>query len=112
MECDTGSNESGHKGTKMAAKLTQKNVNTFDKQTAVRLEEVHLLQLAEQEMLGNNLWEHGCHTKTSSNLDEISCNQRLTGSKLQIYFDSKTNQFLATELSKKKMKTSFKLRKN
>ena len=34
MECDTGSNEEGHKDTKKAAKLTQKIEHTFDSQTA------------------------------------------------------------------------------
>ena len=46
MEVDTGYNESGHKATKMAARLTQKREETFDYQTAIRLEEVHLLDLA------------------------------------------------------------------
>ena len=30
MEYDTGSNKSGHKATKVAARLTQKNESTFD----------------------------------------------------------------------------------
>ena len=31
QEHDTGANESGHKITKVAAKLTQKNIRTFEK---------------------------------------------------------------------------------
>ena len=58
MEVDTGSNESGHKETKVAAKLTQKKAKTFDKQTAERLDEIHLLALAKEEMKGRPLWTY------------------------------------------------------
>ena len=58
MNVDTGSNESHHKGTKVAAKLTQKNVNTFETQTDQRLEEFHLLDLAMCELDGDSLWEY------------------------------------------------------
>jgi hypothetical protein len=49
-EVDTGSNESGHKETKVAAKLTQKNVATFEYQTLTRLDEFMLIDLAMHEM--------------------------------------------------------------
>jgi hypothetical protein len=52
LEVDTGFNEGGHKATKVAAKLTQRNEKTFDKQVAIRLEEVHLLELARYELSG------------------------------------------------------------
>jgi len=52
LEVDTGFNEGGHKATKVAAKLTQRNEKTFDKQVAICLEEVHLLELARYEMNG------------------------------------------------------------
>ena len=58
MEFDTGSNESGHKITKKAALLTQKNVETFDRQTSIRVEEVHLLELAQEEMEGRAKWDY------------------------------------------------------
>ena len=59
MEFDTGSNESGHKETKVAAKLTQKNESTFDFQTCVRLDEFLLIDLAVEEMTGNcKLWKY------------------------------------------------------
>ena len=58
MEHDTGSNESGHKVTKVAAKLTQKNIKTFEKQTAIRLIEFHVIQLAMAELEGYRLWEY------------------------------------------------------
>ena len=58
MEVDTGSNESGHKPTKTAAKLTQRNKATFDIQTAARLDETHLLDLAMEEMKGRPVWDY------------------------------------------------------
>ena len=58
MEVDTGSSEAGHKGAKTAAKLTQKKFETFDKQTAIRLEEVHLLELAQHEINDNPIWDY------------------------------------------------------
>ena len=53
---DTGSNESGHKPTKTAAKLTQRNEDTFDQQTAKRLEELLMIELAMLEIDGDILW--------------------------------------------------------
>jgi hypothetical protein len=49
-EVDTGSNESGHKETKVAARLTQKNEATFDFQTCTRLDEFMLIDLAMHEL--------------------------------------------------------------
>ena len=58
-EHDTGSNESGHKETKVAARLTQKNQATFDYQTMVRLDEFYLMDLAIDELNdGPKLWEY------------------------------------------------------
>jgi len=50
MNFDTGSDESGHKPSKAAAKLTQKRTETFDAQVNKRLIEVHLLELATEEI--------------------------------------------------------------
>ena len=55
---DTGANESHHKITKVAAKLTNRNHATFEKFTAQRLWEFLLLDLAQQEMDGRPLWEY------------------------------------------------------
>lgn len=49
-EVDTGSNESGHKEEKVAARLTQKNETTFDFQTCTRLDEFMLIDLAMHEL--------------------------------------------------------------
>jgi hypothetical protein len=58
MNVDTGSNESHHKTTKIAAKLTQKDIRTFEKQTSDRLDDFHVLNLAMQEIQGNPLWAY------------------------------------------------------
>jgi len=58
MEYDTGCNESGHKKTKRAAKLTQKKEETFDEQVSIRLQEEHLLGLAREELRGRQPWNY------------------------------------------------------
>jgi len=55
---DTGSNESHHKTTKIAAKLTQKDATTFEKQTSDRMDDFHVLDLAIQELEGRPLWQY------------------------------------------------------
>lgn len=58
MNFDTGSDEKGHKPTKSAAKMTQKNQDTFTFQTAIRRTEFHMIDLAMQELEGKNLWDY------------------------------------------------------
>jgi hypothetical protein len=58
MNVDTGSNESHHKRTKVAAKLTQKDIKTFEKQTSNRCDDFHVLDLAMEEIDGRPLWEY------------------------------------------------------
>ena len=58
MIFDTGTNETGHKPTKTAATLTQKNFDTFDQQTNEHLLETHLLSLAMEEIAGRPLWKY------------------------------------------------------
>ena len=55
---DTGNNESHHKTTKVAAKLTQRDITVFELQTAKRLCEFILVDLAMAEMDGLNMWEY------------------------------------------------------
>ena len=58
-EFDTGSNESHHKPSKHAAKLTQRREETFDFQTATRLTEFLCIDLAMQEVEHGNVgWEY------------------------------------------------------
>jgi hypothetical protein len=58
MVVDTGSNESHHKTTKIAAKLTQKDVKTFEQQTSNRLDDLQVLELALAELEGRPLWRY------------------------------------------------------
>ena len=55
---DTGSNESHHKLTKLCAKLTQRDISEFEKQTSARLVEYLLLELAMAELGGRSIWEY------------------------------------------------------
>jgi len=52
MEVDAPFNEMHHKPSKSAAALTQKDKSKFEEQIYARLEEVHLLELAAEEMEG------------------------------------------------------------
>ena len=58
MNYDTGSNESHHKETKVAAKMTQKDLANFEKSTAFRLWEFHIIRLALEEINNRPLWAY------------------------------------------------------
>lgn len=58
MNVDTGSNESHHKTTKVAAKLTQKDIKTFERQTSDRSDDFEVLDLANEEINHRPLWEY------------------------------------------------------
>ena len=58
LEVDTGFNESHHKLTKIAARLTQKNESTFDFQTCTRLDEFFTIDLAMEEVNGRRLCDY------------------------------------------------------
>ena len=61
-EFDTGSNESHHKESKYAAKLTQRKESTFNLQTAQRLTEFMCIDLAMEELLHDRcVWEYFLH---------------------------------------------------
>jgi len=58
-EYDTGSNESHHKVSKVAAKLTQRKEATFNYQVAKRMTEFLVIEYAMVEILdGKRLWEY------------------------------------------------------
>ena len=64
MEFDTGSNESHHKTSKQAAKLTQRNEATFNFQTATRLIEFMALDMAMSELNEfRKVWEYFDHAE-------------------------------------------------
>ena len=58
MEVDTRYNEMHHKPSKKAAALTQKDKSKFEEQIHTRLEEVHLLELAAEEMEGRGVMHY------------------------------------------------------
>ena len=58
-EFDTKANEGHHKGMKKAAKLTQRNYRTFNQQTAKRMTEFEIIDMAIREIEeGLCLWEY------------------------------------------------------
>ena len=105
MEVDTGSNESGHKPTKRAAKLTQKNKATFEIQTATRLEEMHLLDLALEEIEGRPLWDYFNGFENYGQLEtELKANAHIGGTKFRCYTDNEgINQCAAVRKIKGKL---------
>ena len=75
-EFDTGSNESHHKPTKAAAKLTQRKESTFNYQTALRITEFLLIDLAMAEVnLDANIWEYFDDSTDVHVNDEDSSNE-------------------------------------
>jgi hypothetical protein len=96
---DTGSNESHHKLTKLCAKLTQRDVSEFEKQTATRLVEFLLLDLAMAELEGKTIWEYfvldQCRGKLKSDQIADKDEEVVTGgSQLQVEFDDEKEQIM------------------
>lgn len=87
LEVDTGSNESGHKPTKTAAKLTQKQRETFEIQTANRLDEVFLLDLADLEFSGKPLWHYYVGHDFPNQEDPIEDSSSTGGAKYRVTRD-------------------------
>ncbi len=108
-EVDTGSNEAGHKPAKVAAKLTQKKAATFDQQTSLRIEEVHLLDLANEEIQGRPPWIYfdGYEFPEQMEVDEEE--PRLGGAKFECYFDDLTGKNEIQLLSRMKEKNKLKV---
>ena len=94
MNVDTGSNESHHKTTKIAAKLTQKDIRTFEKQTSDRLDDFHVLNLAMEEIEGDPLWRYlDTYRDVETEIGEVQDNRDTTtigGMKLTTYIDPET----------------------
>ena len=109
MEFDTGSNESGHKATKKAAKLTQKAEETFDEQTHIRLEEVELLELANQHKLGRPLWHYPCGYEHETKTNPITCETKIGGAEIRVHYNAQLSKNCATLLTRCKEKSSFRL---
>lgn len=90
---DTGCNESHHKTTKQCAKLTQKDVTVFEMQTAKRVMEMHLLDLAMCEIAGLKKYEYFCLDQTRGPIDPKEQDPGITdktitgGAEIQVFWD-------------------------
>jgi hypothetical protein len=114
MNVDTGSNESHHKRTKVAAKLTQKDPTKFEEQTCNRLDDLHVLDLTLLEMEGRALWDYEAgdpSTKANPggvvpvNEDEVSDKNRVGGTMFEVYKDE-LDQLLMRVAGQRKKKQS------
>ena len=115
MNVDTGSNESHHKITKVAAKLTQKDPTTFEHQTLHRLDDLHTLDLAFAELKGRCLWQYeegyrqapaapmSGEGHDNSNGDDDASNHT-GGMKFEVYQGAHNNRLLAIISGKAKNK--------
>ena len=100
LEVDTGSNESGHKVTKVAAKLTQRNEETFDEQTSIRLEEVHLLDMAKAELEGKFIGDYLDKTRNPPAQNTEKEETTVGGSEYHFFFDNERQKYCACTTKK------------
>jgi hypothetical protein len=103
MNVDTGSNESHHKVTKIAAKLTQKDIKNFEKQTSNRMDDFHVLDLAMEELNGRPLWKYfeGYHHMETPEVQlEAETMQKTGGMKLKVFWDIEQNDIHARIVTK------------
>ena len=119
-EVDTGSNEAGHKDEKLAAKLTQKNIKTFDMQTCTRLDEFLLIDLALEEMKGRKLWHYydnlaRSRPKKPVTVDDNDGNSKdalpegaTGGTAMAVFHNEKDNNRLYYSMGGEKKKTNHK----
>jgi len=95
LEVDTGSNEVGHKLAKTAAKLTQKKFETFDIQTAKRLEEMDLIGLAMEEIRGRPLWDYWQGYEHDEVMEKDPDPPRVGGAILKFFTNPQTGRNVA-----------------
>ena len=69
LNVDTSNNEEHWKPAKAAAKLTQKDMNVFERQAATRLVEFNLLDLAMEQQRGLVVWDYLGEGNTLLDLD-------------------------------------------
>ena len=84
MEVDTGANKSGHKPAKKAAMLAQRIEEKFICQTAQRLQEMHLLELALAEIQGKCMWFPECFLGDFTVITNNSETQSTGGAKFKV----------------------------
>lgn len=110
METDTGANESGHKATKKAARLTQRNEQTFDKQVAIRLEEVYLIEMAKSEIDG--YFATGRPNQAESSVDQGEDDANVRGTTYEIRHKvGREEALFAVRMNKTKVSTEEKMEK-
>ena len=95
MEVDTAANESGHKSEKKAAKLMQNLKSNFDEQTGKRIMEMSLLELADQEISGNCLWEYAALRLQRDPEEEVMCKPSLGGWKYHLKWCNDNQKYVA-----------------
>lgn len=104
MNVDTGSNESHHKLTKVAARQTQKNPECFEKQTAERVVNFLLLALALCELDGRAVWDY-YRGYDNPHMDEVDGDdppiaphdvdegpQKMGGTRIEVFWDPEDNE--------------------
>ena len=92
MNVDTGSVESHHKKTKVAAKMTQRNIAVFEEQTAIRLVEFQLVELAKAELGGRKMYTYLTLDQERGPVEDeqpAAGNGQVStgGTALQVYYD-------------------------
>jgi hypothetical protein len=95
LNVDTSDNEEHWKPAKVAAKLTQKDLRNFVKQTATRLVEFDLLDLAMEEIKGHKIWEYfqreAKYLQTDQEGLQVDCprKERIStqGTPIDVYWD-------------------------
>lgn len=105
---DTGSNESHHKTTKVAAKLTQKDIQSFEKQTLNRLQDFHVLELAMQEIDGRPLW-HYFFGFDHPEVVEVEKVTKTRGMIMEVFWDDEENEAAVTVKTRMKNKDGVKV---
>ncbi len=101
LEFDTSANESHHKVSKQGAKLTQKAAKTFNLQTANRITEFRLIELALLEIQdGSVVWDYfaGCSEEESREVEGTSEEESMDeGSEASSSSDSSLNETSSEE---------------
>ena len=95
LEYDTSANESMHKPSKKASKMTQRAADTFNLQTATRLLEFELIDLAMTELeLQLVPWEYYDQREDAETGAETPDNDRIsTGeARIKVHMDEDTNE--------------------
>lgn len=104
LEYDTSANESMHKPSKKASKMTQKAADTFNYQTATRLCEFTLLDLAMAEIEdGKKMWEYYVRMELpEKELDEQKAPISTGETGIRVFWDEKDGEASFTMASRSK----------